>query len=204
LIFASVTLALCLLFLTGLLENLPKAVLAAVVLTAVYGLLDFPALLRMWRVSRLDFYAAAIALGAVLLLGILQGILLAALSSVLLLLMRASQPHVAFLGRIPGTNTFSDLDRHPENEPLPGVIAFRPEASLIYVNADAVLHAVFKRVDELAAAATRLVICDLSAAPYIDLAGSRMLHDMHAALTGRGIAFRLVGAHGSVRDLLRA
>src|SRR5215467_9430720 len=78
LIFASCTLALCLLFLTGLLASLPKAVLAAVVLTAVYGLLDFPALLRMWRVSRLDFYAAAIALDAVLLLGILQGILLAA------------------------------------------------------------------------------------------------------------------------------
>jgi len=86
LVFASVALALCLLFLTGLLENLPKAVLAAVVLTAVAGLLDFPALLRMWRVSGLDFYAAAIALIGVLLLGILQGILLAALASILLLL----------------------------------------------------------------------------------------------------------------------
>ena len=58
LVFASITLALCLLFLTGLLENLPKAVLAAIVLTAILGLFDFPALLRMWRVSRLDFYAA--------------------------------------------------------------------------------------------------------------------------------------------------
>jgi len=103
LVFASITLGLCLLFLTGLLENLPKAVLAAVVLTAVYGLLDFPALLRMWRVSPLDFYAAAIALGAVLLLGILQGILLAAFASISLLLMRLAQPHVAFLGRIPGS-----------------------------------------------------------------------------------------------------
>ena len=74
-----------------------------------------------------------------LLLGILQGILLAALASVLMLLVRASRPHVAFLGRIPGTNSYSDLARHPENETLPGVIAFRPEASLIYVNADAVL-----------------------------------------------------------------
>jgi sulfate permease, SulP family len=131
LVFASITLALCLLFLTGLLENLPKAVLAAVVLTAVFGLLDFPALFRMWRVSRLDFYAATIALGAVLLLGILQGILLAALASIVLLLVRVSRPHVAFLGRIPGTNHYSDVDRHPENEPLPGVIVFRPEASLI-------------------------------------------------------------------------
>src|SRR5216683_2285727 len=111
-------LSLCLLFLTGLLANLPKAVLAAVVLTAVYGLVDFPAMLRMWRISRMDFYAAAIALGAVLLLGILQGILLAALASVLMLLARASRPHVAFLGRIPGTSSYSDLARHPENEAL--------------------------------------------------------------------------------------
>src|SRR3954470_17554173 len=116
LVFASMTLALCLLFLTGLLENLPKAVLAAVVLTAVAGLIDFPALLRMRRISRLDFHAAAIALGAVLLLGILQGILCAALASILMLLARVSRPHVAFLGRIPGTNSYSDIARHPENE----------------------------------------------------------------------------------------
>jgi high affinity sulfate transporter 1 len=203
LVFASVTLSLCLLFLTGLLENLPKAVLAAVVLTAVYGLLDFPALLRMLRVSRLDFLAAALALLGVLFLGILQGILLAALASILLLLARVSRPHVAFLGRVPGTNSYSDLDRHPENEPLAGVIAFRPEASLIYVNADSVLDSV---LDRLCAAdpPVRLAVCDLSAAPYIDLAGSRMLRELHAELSGRGIALRVVGAHGWARDLLRA
>ena len=186
-----------------MLENLPKAVLAAVVLTAIYGLLDFPALIRMWRVSRLDFLAAAIALVAVLLLGILQGILLAALASVLLLLARVSSPHVAFLGRVPGTNSYSDMDRHPENEPLSGVIAFRPEASLIYVNADAVRESVLDRLAG-APAAIRLVVCDLSASPYLDLAGSRMLHELHAELDGRGIALRIVGAHGAVRDLLRA
>jgi high affinity sulfate transporter 1 len=204
LVFASVTLALCLLFLTGLLENLPKAVLAAVVLTAVLGLLDFPALLRMWRVSRLDFYAATIALGAVLLLGILQGILLAALASIVMLLIRASRPHVAFLGRVPGTNSYSDLARHPENEALPGVIAFRPEASLLYFNADAVLESVLDRLRAAGPSAIRLVVCDLSASPYIDLAGSRMLHELHGELAGHGIGLRIVGAHGWVRDLLRA
>jgi len=204
LVFASITLALCLLFLTGLLENLPKAVLAAVVLTAVYGLLDFPALMRMWRISRLDFYAAAIALVSVLLLGILNGILLAALASILLLLMRVAQPHVAFLGRVPGTSSYSDMDRHPENEPLPGVIAFRPEASLIYVNADYVLESLLKRLDAVGAKGIRLVVCDLSASPYIDLAGSRMLHELHRELSARGITLRVVGAHGWVRDLLRA
>jgi len=204
LVFASITLALCLLFLTGLLENLPKAVLAAVVLTAIYGLLDFPALLRMWRVSRLDFLAAASALVGVLLLGILQGILLAALASIILLLIRASRPNIAFLGRIPGTNSYSDMDRHPENEPLSGAIVFRPEASVIYVNADAVLEAVLSRLGETKTGTVRRAICDLSAAPYLDLAGTRMLHELHAELASRGIALRIVGAHGVARDLLRA
>ena len=204
LVFASVTLALCLLFLTGLLENLPRAVLAAVVLSAVSGLLDFPALFRMGRISRLDFYAALIALGAVLLLGILQGILLAALASVVMLLIRASRPHVAFLGRVPGTNAYSDLGRHPENEPLAGVIAFRPEASLMYVNADSVLERVLNRLRAAGPSDIRLVICDLSASPYLDLGGSRMLHDLHSELASLGIALRIVGAHGTSRDLLRA
>jgi sulfate permease, SulP family len=202
LVFASVALALCLLFLTGFLENLPKAVLAAVVLTAILGLFDFRSLLHMWRVSRLDFYAATIALAGVLLLGILHGILLAALASVLLLLARVSSPHVAFLGRVPGTNSYSDMARHPENEALVDTVAFRPEASLIYVNADTVLEAVQQRLNTTANA--RLVVCDLSASPYIDLAGARMLRQICVSLSDRGVPMRIVGAHGSVRDLLRA
>ena len=204
LVFASLTLALCLLFLTDLLANLPKAVLAAVVLTAVAGLIDVPALLRMWRISKLDFYAAIIALGAVLFLGILQGILLAAAASILLLLARVSQPHVAYLGRIPGTSSYSDLARHPENEPIPNLLAFRPEASLLYVNADSVLQEVSDRVRALGTGKIRLVVCDLSASPYIDLAGARMLHQLHNELGSQGINLRIVGARGRVRDLLRA
>ena len=204
LVVASMTLALCLLFLTGLLENLPKAVLAAVVLTAVSGLLDFPALLRMWLISRLDFLAATIALVAVLLLGILQGILLAVIASILLLLARVSRPHVAFLGRVPGTDSYSDLDRHPENEPLSDAIVFRPEASLIYVNADAIIETVLNRIRKISPSVVSLAVCDLSAAPYVDLAGSHMLHELHAELASRGITLRIIGAHGSARDLLRA
>ncbi len=202
LVFASVTLALCLLFLTGVLANLPKAVLAAIVLTAVYRLVDLPALYRMWHISRIDFYAAAIALLAVLLLGILQGILLAAAASVLMLLARASQPYVAFLGRIPGTDQYSDVLRHPENEEPPGVLVFRVEVSLLYVNAEAVLDTVLTRL--AGRPAIRLVVGDLSASPYIDLAGSHMLHQLHSELAARGVALRIVGARGRVRDLLRA
>jgi high affinity sulfate transporter 1 len=203
LVVASAALALCLLFLTGLLANLPKAILAAIVLTAVAGLIDIRELVRLWRVSRVDFAAAAVALAGVLLLGILQGILLAALASMLMMLVRASRPHVAFLGRVPGTSLFGDMARHPENEPIPGLLAFRPEGSLLYVNAEAVQEAVLARVASQPPGAVRLVACDLSASAHMDLPAVAMLRKLHATLSGQGIRLVVTGAHGGVRDLLR-
>ncbi|OPY95675.1 DNA repair protein [Bradyrhizobium sacchari] len=202
LVICSVTLGLCLLFFTGLLTNLPKAALAAIVFAAVYKLVDVGALMRMWQVSRIDFLAASIALVAVLLLGILQGVLLASIASIFLLLARASRPNVAFLGRLPGSGRYSDSARHQGVEPLVGVIAFRPEASLLYINAETVLDTVLGVLRS--SDGTRLVACDLSASPYIDLAGARMLHDLTDELAARKIAFCIVGAHGQLRDLLRA
>lgn len=202
LVICSVVLGGCLLFFTGLLTNLPKAVLAAIVFTAVYRLIDVRALHRMWRVSRIDFFAATIALVSVLLLGILQGVLLATLASIFLLLARASQPNVAFLGRLPGTGRYADSARHDGVEPLTGVIAFRPEASLLYINAEMVMEAVLAKLR--LSSGIKLVVCDLSASPFIDLAGSKMLHDLHGELTARGIAFCVLGAHGQLRDLLRS
>jgi MFS superfamily sulfate permease-like transporter len=204
LVFASLTLALCLLFFTTLLANLPKAMLAAVVLMAVSGLVDFRAFVRMWRASRVDFLNALAALVGVLLLGILEGILLAALISVLLLIALSSTPHVAFLGRIPGTTQYSDLQRHPDNEPLIGVLAFRPEGSLIYLSAEHVLAQVLARLDMAGAKGVRNVVCDLSASSAMDLAGARMLAELYENLADRGIGLTVTNAHGRVRDLLRA
>jgi sulfate permease, SulP family len=203
LVFSSITLALCLLFLTGLLANLPKATLAAVVLTAVAGLIDVPELRRLWRISRPDFAAATVALAGVLLLGILEGILLAALVSVLIMLIRASRPHVAFLGRIPGTTLYGDIVRHPENEPIPGVLVFRPEGSLLYVNTENVLEAVLARLASESPDSVSLAICDLSAAPHLDLAAVGMLRKLQAMLEAQGIRLTVTGPHGEVRDLLR-
>ena len=204
LIFASLTLALCLMFFTGLLANLPKAVLAAIVLMAVSGLIDLSGLAHMWRASRMDFLNALAALVGVLLLGVLQGILLAALISILLLLALSSKPHVAFLGRIPGTAQYSDTERHPENEPLIGTLAFRPEGALLYLNADHVLTRVLTELDKPVRNDIRQVVCDLSAAPRMDLAGARMLAGLADVLKSRGITLAVVSARGTVRDLLRA
>ena len=203
LVFASATLALCLLFLTAPLASLPKATLAAVVLTAVAGLIDIKELRRLWRVSRPDFAAAGIALAGVLLLGILEGILLAALASVLIMLVRTSRPHVAFLGQVPGTTLFSDIARHPENETIPGVLIFRPDGSVLYVNAENVLGLILAHLARQPPGSVRLVICDLSAAPYLDLSAVGMLRKLHATLEDRGIRLAVAGPHGGVRDLLR-
>ncbi|MBV8273019.1 MAG: SulP family inorganic anion transporter, partial [Cupriavidus sp.] len=136
LVFASITIGLCLMFLTGLLTNLPNVVLAAIVLVAVKGLIDIGELRHVWRVSRFEFAITMAAFAAVLLLGILKGVIVAVLFSMLLLIRRAARPHLAFLGRIPGTRLFSDIERNPDNEPTPGVLIFRPEAALLYFNVE--------------------------------------------------------------------
>jgi MFS superfamily sulfate permease-like transporter len=202
LVFASATIAICLLFFTEFLRNLPMVVLAAIVLVAVKGLIDIAALRHLWRVSRFEFAIAMVALGGVLVLGILQGVLLAMVVSLLMLLATAARPHVAFLGRIPGTRRYSDLDRHPDNELTPGVLVFRAEASLLYFNVDHVRNRVWTKVGD--APSLRLVVCDLSNSPHIDVAAASMLAALHRQLALRGIQFRIVEAHARVRDLLRA
>jgi high affinity sulfate transporter 1 len=202
LVFASLAIGCCLLFFTELLFHLPNVVLAAIVLVAVRGLIDLPALRHLWRVSRFEFCIALVALAGVLLLGILKGVLLAVIVSLLLLLRTVARPHVAFLGRIPGTERFSDRYRHPDNEALPGVLIYRVESSLLYFNVDHVRSLVWAEVT--AAESLRLVICDLSNSPYIDVAGASMLAKLHGDLAARGAQLRIVGAHARARDLLRA
>jgi sulfate permease, SulP family len=202
LVFASITLAACLLFLTELLANLPTVVLAAIVLVAVKGLIDLKALGHLWHVSRLEFKISMVALVGVLLLGILKGVLLAAIASLLMLLAGAAHPHVAFLGRIPGTRRYSDLERHPDNEELPSIVIFRVESSVLYFNADHVRQVVWGRIE--ASPPLVLAVCDLSDAPRVDVAGARMLAGLHRDLAKRGIGMRVVEAHATVRDLLRA
>lgn len=203
LVFASATIGLCLMFLTGLLANLPNVVLAAIVLVAVKGLIDIGELRHVWRVSRLEFIVSMVAFAAVLLLGILNGVLVAVLVSMLLIIRRAAHPHVAILGRIPGTRIYSDMERNPDNEAIPDVLVFRAEASLLYFNVEHVRGAVWQRIRS-AAAPVRLVIWDLSTSPAVDLASARMLAALHTALKTEGIDLRLVAAHAKVRDMLRA
>ncbi|HMA30231.1 MAG TPA: SulP family inorganic anion transporter [Casimicrobiaceae bacterium] len=202
LVFASATIGLCLLYLTGLLRNLPDVVLAAIVLVAVKGLVDLKELRRVWTLSRMEFWVAMAALAGVLLLGILKGVLLAAIISMLLLIRRAANPHVARLGRVPGTRRYSDFERNPDNETVPGVLIVRVESGLFYFNVSHVRDQVRKHLAE-AGDALRLVVWDLSTSPYVDIAGVRMLGELQREFAARGATLRLVDARASVRDLIR-
>jgi high affinity sulfate transporter 1 len=190
------------LFFTGLLRNLPQTVLAAVVLMAVASLVKVSELRRLWKFHRGEFLVAATALLGVLWAGLLQGVLIGAVISMMLLIRGVEKPHVAFLGRIPGAHRYSDLSRHSDNQPTPGVLPFRVESPYVYFNVGHILDTVLVRVDATREP-LRLVICDLSTSPKVDLAGARMFLAMYAELAKRGIAFRLVEAHAAVRDILR-
>jgi high affinity sulfate transporter 1 len=203
LVFASVTIGLCLMYLTGMLYNLPNVVLAAIVLVAVKGLVNITELRHVWRVSRFEFGVSMVAFAGVLVLGILKGVIVAVLVSLLLLIRRAAHPHVAFLGRISGTRIYSDIERNPDNAAVPGALLCRVEAALLYFNVEHVREAIWQRIRSTPETLT-LVVFDLSTSPAVDLAGARMLAKLHAELLAAGIRLRLVAAHAAVRDILRA
>ena len=128
--------------------------------------------------------------------------MIGAIISLVLLIRRASRPHVAFLGRIPGTRRFSDRERHPDNELIPGVLIFRPESGLIYFNMDHVRDTIMDRV-RAETAPPKLVVLDLSAAPHVDMHSAQMLGSLANELTASGIQLQAVEARSSVRERLR-
>jgi sulfate permease, SulP family len=190
------------LFFTHLLSALPQPVLAAVVLVAVAGLFKLKTLKELWRGDRPEFAVAIAALAGVLTSGLLRGVLIGGMLSLIQLLRAASRPHVAFLGRIRGTRRFSDRQRHPDNELIPGVLIFRPESGLVYFNIDHVCETILNRV-HAETTPPRLVIVDLSAAPRVDLQSAHTLAGMAKEIVARGIQFQAVEARSSVRDRLR-
>jgi high affinity sulfate transporter 1 len=193
---------LILLFLSGVLRYLPQPVLAAIVLMAVTGLFKLSALKHLWRADRAEFVVAMAALLGVLGSGLLRGVMIGAVISLVQLLRTASRPHVAFLGRIPGSRRFSDRQRHPDNELISGVLIFRPESGLVYFNVDHVCRTILDRVNA-EPILPRLVVLDLSAAPRVDLQSAQALGDLANELTAKGLQLQAVEARSSVRDRLR-
>ena len=156
----------------------------------------------MWKVNKQDFLIAICALVSVLMFGILHGVVIGAVVSLLLIIKVVSTPHVAFLGKIPGTNRFSDLVRHPDNEVIPGLLLFRIESPILYFNVNNIHKSIWNKIN-LSAEMPKVVILDLSTSAYIDSAGAKFMKKIYLELKVRGISFRIAEAHSEVRDILR-
>jgi sulfate permease, SulP family len=199
---ASLLILVVILFLSSVLRYLPQPVLAAIVLAAITGLFNFAALKHMWKVSRGDFAVASTALLGVLSSGLLMGVLIGAILSILLLLRRAMAPHTTELGRVAGTDYFADRIRHQGNEPLPGVFIFRCDGGIFYFNSEHVSDRFFellaKRDDKVT-----IAIFLMGTVPMLDMAGVEFLTELHASLKKRGIELHLAETHSTVREILR-
>jgi MFS superfamily sulfate permease-like transporter len=201
-VLSAVFILMVVLFFSRLLSALPQAVLAAVVLVAIAGLLNLSTLKELCLNDRSEFVVAMAAFAGVLTFGLLRGVMLGALISLVQLVRISSRPHVALLGRIAGTRRFSDCDRHADNELIPNVMIFRPESALIYFNVDNVCDAILSRVRS-EPTLPNLVVLDLSAAPMVDMQSAHTLASMATELTGMSIHFHAVEPRSSVRDRLR-
>ena len=190
------------LFMTHLLSALPQPVLAAIVLVAVAGLFQASELKHLWHSSRSEFVVASAAFLGVLSSGLLRGVMIGAIISLVQLLRKAATPHVAFLGRIPGTRRFSDRERHPDNELISGVFIFRPESNLLYFNVDSIRDTIAERVRS-EEPKPKTVILDLSAAPYVDLQSAHTLAGLADELNAAGVQVQVVEARSAVRERLR-
>ena len=202
LIICSVTLGVILLYFTSLLKNLPEVILAVIVIHAVSGLIKIKELKRIRQLSRIEFTVAMIAVAGVLVFGILKGVMISVIMSLILLIRRISSPEVAALGRIGDTGHYSDTERHPDNIHTPGMVIVRIEASILYFNAENILEKINHRIHS-AGTDVKFLILDLSATPYVDIAGSKMLLTLATAWMKEGKKIRIVQALSNVRDLLR-
>ena len=201
LIISSVILALLLFFFSDALQHLPEFILAVIVIHAVSSLISLRALRELRQLSSLEFTVALIALVAVLVFGILKGVMLAAIMSLVLLIRRTSQAYVAELGRIGDTKHFSDIERHPENHRVKDLLILRIESPVLYFNAENIEQSIREKMGLMPG--IRGLVLDLSASPYVDLTGADMFLQLGKSLQASGVQIRLASTLAQARVILR-
>jgi MFS superfamily sulfate permease-like transporter len=198
---AAAVLALALLLLTGPLGWLPMAVLSAVLIKAALGLFDLGALSTLRRVSPREFRLCLLTLLGVITVGVLPGVVVAVGAAIGQLLMRASSPHDAVLGHVPGTNDYGDLTTHPGAESFPGLIIYRFDSSMVFFNAD-YFKARVRAVVRESPAPVRVFILDAETMPYLDTTGAAVLEHVYEDLERQGSTMAIAAAKSPVRGMI--
>ncbi len=200
-IITAVLIVMTLLFFTPLFYYLPNAVLAAIVMVAVYGLIDFMEPVKLFKVKKVDGWTLLITFAATLLIGIEQGILVGVAFSLALFIWRSAYPHTTEVGYLPEEDVFRNVTRYPEAQTFPNTLVVRVDASLYFANAafwenwlnDAVLDR-----PEL-----RYIILGFSAVNDIDAVALETLEDLMESLKERDIEVHIAGMKGPVRDIVQ-
>ena len=193
---------LTLIVLAPLFSDLPKPVLAAVIIDAVvFGMIDLPELRRLHRVTRFDFWIAVAAIIGVLSVGVLAGVVVGVALSLGWLIYVASNPPMPLLGREAGTQAFRDLEQHPGDETFPGVAVLRLDSGLFFATSQA-LDDRIRALTEDDPSSLRAVILDLEAVSFIDSQGAEQLAQIHELVAAQGATLRIARVKPRVMAVL--
>jgi MFS superfamily sulfate permease-like transporter len=200
-VVAAVLLIVVLLFLTAPLALLPITVLAAVLIHSALGLFDVPNLLWLRRVSPQEFRLSIVTLLGVITVGVLPGVVVAVGLALVQLLARASHPHDAELGRLPGIDGYRNISGHPDAVTIPGIIIYRFDASVLFFNAD-YFKARVRTIVDAAQPKPRWLVIDAGTIAYIDITGAAILREVFDDLTRSGVEVAMAEVKGPVRSML--
>lgn len=197
--------ALTLALLTPLFHSLPKAVLAAIIMVAVAGLVDVREVRHLWKVKRGDLLQLVVTFVATLALGIEEGILTGVGTALLGFVIRTTRPHAAVLGRLPGTDVWRNVERYPQARPAPGVLALRVDAQLYFGNVTFLkgfVTAAVERREREGGTPVRAVVLDASSINQLDSSAEAALGEILHDLRRQGRDLWLATVKGPVRDVM--
>lgn len=198
---SGVVVILTLLLLAPLFSDLPTAVLAAVIVEAVVmGMMDVPEMRRLWRVQRFEFSIAVAATAGTVLFGVLAGVMIGIGLSLVWLIAVTTRPEMPMLGQDPVTSAFRELDEHPGDEQVPGLVVLRLDGDLFFATADALEE----RVGAVALSSPGItgVVLDLGSVSFVDSQGSAKLTELVERCAKAGVALRVARLKAPVRRLL--
>jgi sulfate permease, SulP family len=194
--------AMTLLFLTPLFYYLPTTVLAAIIIVAISGLFEIEEPKRLYKIKRTDFYILALSFFATLFLGVQYGIFVGISASLLMIMRRLSNPHIAKMGQVPNTDILRNFTRDKNAKEINGLFIFRIDASLYFANV-AFLKDLIETNTLNSGKKIKAVIFDASSVNEIDSSADTGLHDIADTLKDRGIELYFTNVKGPVRDMMK-
>lgn len=198
-LIAAALLAILLMFGTGFIGFLPVPVLTAIVISALMSVVEGELAIRLFKVSRSEFWIFMAAFGSVLLLGTIYGVVVGIVLSFAQVVLRASKPPRTFLGMVPGHRNFYDLKRNSNAHPVANVVIYKFSSNLFFAN----VSVLQQDIEDAVKPDTKCVIIDASGVSSIDITAADRLESLYRSLAKRGIKLYMAEHIAAVNDQLR-